>query len=66
MTTQQQTQLGSGRTAWRFFPLVLIGALFFVILVNIGMAYTAIRTFPGDAIRDDAPSTASGAQAPAQ
>jgi len=35
------------RSLWRFFPWFLAGGLGFVVLVNVGMAYMAIHTFPG-------------------
>jgi nitrogen fixation protein FixH len=40
------------RSAWRFFPLAVIGAMGVVIAVNVGMAWSAIHTFPGDAATD--------------
>jgi nitrogen fixation protein FixH len=64
VTTQLPRDAGNGTSAWRFYPLALIGALGFVILVNVAMAYTAIKTFPGDAVRD-APQQAGGTQVPA-
>jgi nitrogen fixation protein FixH len=35
------------RTLWRFFPWFLTAGLGVVVLVNVGMAYMAIHTFPG-------------------
>jgi nitrogen fixation protein FixH len=41
------TTTAEARSAWRFFPLVVAAALGVVVLVNVGMAYIAISTFPG-------------------
>ena len=38
------------RSSWRFFPLGLIAALGVVIIVNLGMVYVAIATFPGEIV----------------
>ena len=40
------------RSAWRFFPLAVIACMAVVIAVNVGMAWSAIRTFPGAAVND--------------
>jgi nitrogen fixation protein FixH len=40
------------RSAWRFFPLAVIVAMAVVVAVNVGMAWSAIRTFPGTAVND--------------
>jgi nitrogen fixation protein FixH len=40
------------RSAWRYFPLAVVAAMAVVIAVNFGMAWSAIRTFPGAAVRD--------------
>jgi nitrogen fixation protein FixH len=40
------------RSAWRFFPLAVIGAMTVVVVVNVGMAWSALRTFPGIAVND--------------
>ena len=40
------------RSAWRFFPWFLALGMSVVIAVNIGMAYTALHTFPGIAGSD--------------
>jgi nitrogen fixation protein FixH len=40
------------RSAWRFFPLAVGAAMAVVIAVNVGMAWSAIRTFPGAAVND--------------
>jgi nitrogen fixation protein FixH len=40
------------RSAWRFFPHALIAGLGVVVLVNIGMVWAALRTFPGVAALD--------------
>jgi nitrogen fixation protein FixH len=43
----------SGRTdSWRWFPIGIIGALAFVAVVNAGMVYSALHTFPGSAGED--------------
>lgn len=34
---------------WRFFPWALAGGMGVVMVVNFGMAYTALHTFPGNA-----------------
>jgi nitrogen fixation protein FixH len=38
------------RSNWRFFPLGLLAALGVVIIVNLGMVYMAISTFPGEIV----------------
>jgi nitrogen fixation protein FixH len=40
------------RSAWRFFPWAVVAALGLVVAVNIGMAWSALRTFPGIAVDD--------------
>lgn len=40
------------RSAWRYFPYALTAALGFAIVVNIGMVWSALSTFPGVA-QDD-------------
>ncbi len=35
------------KSAWRFFPWFVAGAMAVVVAVNLGMAYLAIQTFPG-------------------
>jgi nitrogen fixation protein FixH len=42
----------SRRSAWRFFPWAMIAALGVVIVVNVGMAWSALSTFPGTAVND--------------
>ena len=42
MTTTAQS------SGWRFFPVAIIAALGFVIVVNLGMVYVALATFPGE------------------
>jgi len=37
----------AARTAWRFFPWYVAGGLVFVMLVNVGMTWMAVRSFPG-------------------
>jgi nitrogen fixation protein FixH len=36
------------RSPWRFFPLGVAAALGLVVAVNVGMAWTALSTFPGN------------------
>jgi nitrogen fixation protein FixH len=36
-------------TIWRFFPWFIAGGMAVVVVVNFGMAYTALHTFPGNA-----------------
>jgi nitrogen fixation protein FixH len=38
---------------WRFFPLAVIGGLGLVVVVNAGMVYTALHSFPGQAGQED-------------
>ena len=38
------------RSHWRLFPIGIIAALGFVIVVNLGMVYVAISTFPGEIV----------------
>lgn len=40
------------RSGWRFFPYYVAAALAFVVTVNVAMAVTAVRTFPGLAADD--------------
>jgi len=35
-------------SAWRWFPIASLAALGFVVIVNAGMIYTALHTFPGE------------------
>ena len=37
------------RSLWRFFPLAIVGGLGFVVLVNAGLVYAALHSFPGKA-----------------
>lgn len=37
------------RSSWRFYPLAIVAAMGFVFLVNAGMIWTALKTFPGAA-----------------
>lgn len=37
------------RSPWRFYPIATAGALFLVFLVNAGMVWSALATFPGAA-----------------
>ena len=38
-------------SAWRWFPIASLGALAAVVIVNAGMIYYALHTFPGDTVR---------------
>jgi nitrogen fixation protein FixH len=40
------------RSAWRYFPHALIAGLGLVVLVNVGMVWWALSTFPGVAALD--------------
>lgn len=40
------------RSAWRWFPWAIVGSLFVVIVVNGGLIYWALSTFPGQAGND--------------
>jgi nitrogen fixation protein FixH len=40
------------RSPWRFYPLAFAGAMFVVFLVNAGMVWTALTTFPGAAAQN--------------
>ncbi len=40
------------RSAWRFYPLGLAGSMAFVMVVNAGMVWGALSTFPGAATND--------------
>ena len=42
----------SRRSAWRFFPWAVVAALGVVIVVNVGMAWSALSTFPGTAVEN--------------
>jgi nitrogen fixation protein FixH len=44
--------LSAPRSAWRWFPWAMIGALGIVVVVNFGMVWAALRTFPGVAQTD--------------
>jgi hypothetical protein len=35
------------RSLWRFFPLAVVAGLAFVVLVNAGLVYAALHSFPG-------------------
>ena len=35
-------------SAWRWFPIASLAALGLVVIVNAGMIYTALHTFPGE------------------
>jgi len=39
-------------TAWRFFPLAIVGGIGLTVVVNAAMIWSAIATFPGRAGRD--------------
>lgn len=38
------------RSNWRLFPIGILAALGIVIVVNLGMVYVAISTFPGEVV----------------
>ncbi len=40
----------AARSNWRLFPIGIIAALGIVIVVNLGMVYVAIATFPGEIV----------------
>jgi nitrogen fixation protein FixH len=40
-------------SAWRFFPWAVIGGLGIVVLVNAGMVFAALHSFPGQAGSED-------------
>ena len=41
------------RSFWRFFPLAVIAGLGLVVVVNAGMVYAALHSFPGKAGDED-------------
>ncbi len=41
---------GAKPSGWRFFPVGIVAALAVVIIVNLGMVYVAISTFPGEIV----------------
>ena len=41
------------RSIWRFFPLAVVAGLGLVVVVNAGLIYAALRTFPGQAGKED-------------
>jgi nitrogen fixation protein FixH len=45
--------MSAERSAWRFFPWAVAGAFAVVFMVNGGMVWSAIATFPGVATTDD-------------
>lgn len=42
----------TARTAWRFFPLAIVGGIGITVAVNAAMIWSALATFPGKAGRD--------------
>ncbi len=40
------------RTAWRFFPHAMVASIGMMVLVDGGLAFTALRSFPGRAAED--------------
>ncbi|MGC8524001.1 MAG: FixH family protein [Acidibrevibacterium sp.] len=46
---ENRGMLAETRSPWRFYPLAFAGAMFLVFLVNAGMVWTALTTFPGAA-----------------
>lgn len=53
MHTRGGSRMLAEQTIWRFFPWFLTAAMSVVVVVNFGMAYTALHTFPGDASGGD-------------
>jgi nitrogen fixation protein FixH len=47
MGSRYNTAAVQPRNIWRFFPWFIAAAMSVVIVVNFGMAYTALHTFPG-------------------
>ena len=41
------------RSLWRYFPLAIVGGLGLVVVVNAGMVYAALHSFPGKAGDED-------------
>jgi nitrogen fixation protein FixH len=52
MRARNGTVARPARTIWSFFPWFVTAAMSVVVAVNVGMAYTALHTFPGDAGSD--------------
>jgi nitrogen fixation protein FixH len=52
MSERAPTSAGPGRSAWRWFPFAVTGAIALVIAVNAGMVWRAVATFPGAALND--------------
>jgi nitrogen fixation protein FixH len=42
-----------GRSAWRFFPWAVAGAIMLVVAVNAGLVFAALQSFPGAAEGDE-------------
>jgi nitrogen fixation protein FixH len=40
------------RTAWRFFPHAMVGTIALMVIIDSGLAWTALRSFPGLAADD--------------
>ncbi len=47
MRTRDGMSVSQPQTIWRHFPWFIAAAMSVVIVVNFGMAYTALHTFPG-------------------
>jgi nitrogen fixation protein FixH len=43
---------GPGRSAWNIFPWAVVAAMSLVVVVNVGMVYYALDTFPGQTSGD--------------
>jgi nitrogen fixation protein FixH len=52
MRRRNGTETLPGRTIWSFFPWFITAGMSVVVAVNVGMAYTALHTFPGEAGSD--------------
>ncbi len=43
----------SPRSGWRWFPHASVAALGVVVIVNVGLTWAALGTYPGEATKDD-------------
>ena len=48
----EQQNSGEQNSAWRWFPVASLAALGVVVLINSGMIYAALHTFPGNSADD--------------
>jgi nitrogen fixation protein FixH len=48
----EQRNIDERNSAWRWFPVASLAALGVVVLINSGMIYAALHTFPGNAADD--------------